>query len=125
MAALPIREHFAGLKTRQSAHLLRGVSVGPLAFEGTDERLYGGMVRAIPFAAPAHWDPDLSQQELISTAGLLAAAIGMVPQARCWKPTHGGQVPVLLDSLSLRSCVERLQVPVRANWRVIKRIIQT
>ena len=53
MAAQPIVEHLDVLKDRQLRLLasLIGVPICPLAFEGTEEGLHGGIVIAIPFLA--------------------------------------------------------------------------
>ncbi len=75
--------------------------VHPLAFEGTEERLHGGIVIAILFPAHADMYPSLSKQGLIDPAGILAAATRMVQQARCWMPAHQCHLQGLLDQLGI------------------------
>ncbi|GAC1350887.1 MAG: hypothetical protein NVSMB27_37750 [Ktedonobacteraceae bacterium] len=61
---------------------LIGVPIRPLAFEGAEERLHGGVVITIPFPTHAHLDTRLSLQSLIGAAGVLAPPIRGVQQAR-------------------------------------------
>ena len=48
--------------------------------QGAEEALHGGVVVAVPRAAHADLHAIVSQLELVSSAGVLAAAIGMVQQ---------------------------------------------
>ncbi len=92
MLSFPVIKHLDVLEARRLHVVMRGIAnaMYSLVLKGVKPALRRRVVPAVPFAAHRAGHAVCLELVLKCMAGVLAAPVGMVHQARCWAPAEPG-----------------------------------